>query len=58
MSNKNQNKKGSHMGIGLALGVVFGLALNNLGIGIALGVVFGAAVDGFGKDKQSNDTNK
>lgn len=33
------------MGIGIAMGVVAGLVLNNLGIGIALGVAVGAALE-------------
>lgn len=31
------------MGLGIAVGVVAGLLMDNLGLGIALGVVFGAA---------------
>jgi hypothetical protein len=46
---------GSYMGIGIALGVVFGLALNNLALGIVLGVAIGAAWTSREGRKQSDD---
>lgn len=57
MSENGKNNRGkvaaASMGVGIALGVVFGLAVNNLalgiGIGIALGVVIGARNRGNGK---------
>jgi hypothetical protein len=32
------------MGIGIALGVVFGVATDHIGLGLALGIIFGAAI--------------
>ncbi len=57
MADKKQ-KKSSYIGVGLALGVVFGLMLDNLGVGIALGVVFGTAFGGFEEEKDSKKENK
>ena len=36
-------KAGPSIGIGLALGVVFGVLVDNIGLGISLGLVLGAA---------------
>jgi hypothetical protein len=33
-----------YIGIGIALGVVFGAATDHVGLGLALGIVFGAAL--------------
>jgi hypothetical protein len=32
------------IGLGIALGVVFGAATDHIGLGLALGLVFGAAI--------------
>ena len=42
---KSSNERGYGIAIGISLGVVFGLAMDQLAIGIALGVVLGIAVD-------------
>lgn len=42
MKNWNSNVK---LGLGLALGVVFGLAISNLPIGLGLGLVFGSVLN-------------
>lgn len=39
----NKGNTGMWMGICIALGVAFGIMMDNIGIGIALGVAFGAA---------------
>jgi hypothetical protein len=33
-----------YIGLGIALGVVFGVATDHLGLGLALGIVFGTAI--------------
>ena len=45
------------IGIGLALGVAFGVALDNIGLGIALGVVFGIVMDKRKKEAMSDDVS-
>lgn len=42
---KGRLKAGRWVGIGLALGVALGAAMDNVGIGIALGIAIGAAMD-------------
>lgn len=39
------------LGIGLALGVLFGLAISNLALGLSVGVVFGSISKFKNKDK-------
>jgi hypothetical protein len=53
--NEKEKPSGSYIGIGIALGVVFGLALDNLAIGIALGVVLGVGFDESNKRKDEKD---
>ena len=43
--NDSSEERGYGIAIGISLGVVFGLATDQLAIGIALGVVLGIAVD-------------
>ena len=40
------------IGIGLALGVAFGAAIDNIGLGIALGIAIGAGLGTKAKNKQ------
>lgn len=56
-SNKTKKpyKPGTMIGVGIALGVAFGVALDNIGLGIALGVVFGAVMDKRKKEAMSDD---
>lgn len=58
MANQKQKKQGSYIGVGIALGVVLGLALNNIGVGIAIGLVLGASMGGFGTNKDSEKKDK
>ena len=53
---KKSLPSGAGFGIGIALGVVFGVALDNIGMGIALGVVFGAAFNA--AQKRNNQNNQ
>ena len=39
-------------GLGLALGIVFGLAINNLALGVALGLISGSLTKLQNKDKK------
>jgi len=39
------SEKGAWIGIGLALGIVFGAAMDNMGLGIALGLGLGLAIE-------------
>ena len=41
---KRVNKPENLIGIGIALGVLFGYAIDNVGVGIALGVAIGAGM--------------
>ncbi len=54
---KKPYKPGTMIGIGLALGVAFGVALDNIGLGIALGVVFGIVMDKRKKEAMSDDVS-
>jgi F0F1-type ATP synthase membrane subunit c/vacuolar-type H+-ATPase subunit K len=47
-------KKGAWIGLGLALGVAFGAAMDNVGLGIALGICFGAALEA-GRSRRDKD---
>lgn len=49
MKKINSNDK---MGLGLALGVILGLAINNLALGLGLGLVFGSLPKFKSKDKK------
>lgn len=40
------------IGLGLALGVVFGLAISNLALGLGLGLVFGSLPNFKNKDRK------
>lgn len=42
---KSSKENGYGIAIGVSLGVIFGLAMDQLAMGIALGVVLGIAVD-------------
>ena len=50
MTNNDQNNKkavnepGRFIGIGIALGIGIGAALDNMGLGIAIGIALGAAI--------------
>ena len=45
---------GAGVGVGAALGVAFGAAVDYLALGLALGTVFGAAVDVVSHARQMN----
>jgi hypothetical protein len=47
----------SYVGLGIALGVVFGAALGRIGLGIALGVVFGVALSAASARKNRLNSN-
>jgi len=50
-------KQGQWIGIGIALGVVFGAVVDNIGLGISLGLVIGVAVDYYTKRKFEKEQN-
>lgn len=41
---KNKNKLGSGMVLGMAIGAIIGMALDNIGVWISIGLVFGAGI--------------
>lgn len=45
---------GAGVGVGTALGVAFGSAVDHLALGLALGTAFGAAVDVVSQARQMN----
>ncbi len=47
-------KDNYYVGVGIALGVAFGAAFDNVGLGLALGIVFGAAYSVTLKKKDKN----
>jgi hypothetical protein len=42
-------------GIGLVLGVVFGIAMDNVGLGIALGLALGAGASQYGSKRDDSN---
>lgn len=42
---KNKKEDHGYLGVGLAIGLLFGIALDNLGVGLGLGIVFGVALN-------------
>jgi hypothetical protein len=46
------------MGVGIALGAAFGIALDNLAIGMGIGVALGAAMMAMQSRKQKNDDDQ
>ena len=54
--NDNKSKTSRNIGIGIALGVVFGIAMDNVGLGIALGLAIGAGT-GLAQSKR-NDSDQ
>ena len=56
MNKKESNNRDKMIGIGLALGVAFGAAIDNVGLGICLGLAIGAGL-GFWiyKENSTND---
>jgi len=49
MKKRDSNDK---IGLGLALGVIFGLAISNLALGLGLGLVFGSLPEFKNKDRK------
>jgi hypothetical protein len=43
--NTYQIKKGSYMALGMFLGLIIGMAMDNIAVGIVLGLSFGTALD-------------
>jgi len=57
---KNRSKKytkGQWIGVGIALGVAFGAAINNVGLGIVLGLAIGSAADAYTIKKLTQKEN-
>jgi hypothetical protein len=52
-----KSKMGRNIAIGLVLGVVFGIAMDNDGLGIALGLPIGAAT-GLAQSKRDDSDQK
>ena len=42
---EKETKDASYLGIGISLGLIFGIAIKNIGFGLAIGVAIGAGVD-------------
>ena len=57
MEGKKPIKKGQYLSIGLALGVMVGVAMDNIPIGICIGVALGVAYDANAK-KEENKKDK
>jgi hypothetical protein len=49
----NTSFSASMLGVGIALGAGFGVALHNVGIGIAIGVAIGVALGSSGRPRKS-----
>lgn len=54
----NKGNTGMWMENCIALGVAFGIMMDNIGIGIALGVAFGAALSSINRDPKEKDKEK
>ena len=54
---ENKTSKGQYLSIGLALGVMVGVAMDNIPIGICIGVALGVAYDANAK-KEENKKDK
>ncbi|MBE9663910.1 hypothetical protein [Mucilaginibacter myungsuensis] len=48
-------KREGNIGLGIALGVVFGLLFHNLALGICFGIIFGAMIPAKKKDGPGNN---
>jgi hypothetical protein len=57
MNKKEFNNRDKMIGIGLALGVVFGAAIDNVGLGIGLGLAIGAGVGSMQNNKTEKNKN-
>ena len=44
MKNLNHKQAGMNIGLGLAVGIIVAIALNNIVLGVALGLVFALAI--------------
>jgi hypothetical protein len=43
--NANQIKRSSHIALGMLIGMIIGLALDNIAVGLVLGINFGFALE-------------
>jgi len=57
MNKKEFNNRDKMIGIGLALGVVFGAAIDNVGLGIGLGLAIGVGVGSMQNNKTKKNKN-
>ena len=55
---KKLKQQGQGIAIGLALGLCFGAAIDNIPIGLCMGVALGAAYDGHCKNKSKDKEGK
>ena len=44
MAEKHRNRTTNHIGIGLCLGLVVGIAMDNIPVGLCLGIALGTAL--------------
>ena len=49
-----KQKKGFYIGLGLMVGVLIGVSIDNIGLWLSLGLVFGVSIE---NSKQSKKTN-
>lgn len=57
MSDKDNNNKTegtSYIGVGIAIGLAFGVAIKNIGVGLALGLAIGAGINSVKSKKGGN----
>jgi hypothetical protein len=57
MNKKELNNRDKIIGIGIALGVAFGVAIDNVGLGICLGLAIGAGVASTQNNKTAKNKN-
>lgn len=55
---KETNPLAQYIGIGIALGVAFGAAIDNMGVGIALGIAIGAGIGTTRQKEKDKDDPK
>ncbi len=59
MSEKHEShtvKEANHLALGLCVGIIIGVVLQNIAIGLCFGIAFGAALDKRDSDGQRKDT--
>ena len=57
MKNNRKSKLASGMVMGMAIGAVIGIALDNIGVWISIGLVFGAGVGKRLSNKEEEENN-